>query len=52
MKVVAPDVDAYQRLIDRLLEAGLGIERYYSYIVTKSVKDGAALPIRRLVDGV
>ncbi|HEX9906763.1 MAG TPA: Lrp/AsnC family transcriptional regulator [Propylenella sp.] len=48
MKVVVPDIDAYQRLIDRLLEAGLGIERYYSYVVTKTVKAGVALPLRRL----
>jgi len=38
MKLVVPDVDAYQRLMDRLLEAGIGIERYFGYIVTKPVK--------------
>ena len=48
MKVAVPDIDAYQRLIDRLLEAGLGIERYYSYVVTKTVKAGVELPLRRL----
>jgi Lrp/AsnC family transcriptional regulator of ectoine degradation len=47
-KVVVPEVDSYQRLMDRLLEADIGIERYYSYIVTKTVKEGAALPISRL----
>jgi Lrp/AsnC family transcriptional regulator of ectoine degradation len=52
MKVVVPDVDAYQRLIDGLLEDGLGIERYYSYIVTKAVKEGGALPLDRLAGGV
>ncbi len=52
MKVVVPDVDAYQRLIDGMLEAGLGIERYYSYVVTKTVKAGAVLPLTRLADGV
>lgn len=49
MKVVAPDVDAYQRLMDGLLEQDLEIERYYSYIVTKSVKETAELPIDRLL---
>jgi Lrp/AsnC family transcriptional regulator of ectoine degradation len=48
MKVVVPDVDTYQRLIDRLLQEGIGIERYYSYIVTKTVKEGTALPLDRL----
>ncbi|MDF0600311.1 Lrp/AsnC family transcriptional regulator [Psychromarinibacter sp. C21-152] len=40
LRLVVADVDAYQRLMDRLLDAGLGIERYYGYIVTKPVKDG------------
>lgn len=51
MKVIIKDVDAYQRLMDRLLAADLGIERYYSYIVTKPVKEGAELPLRELMDG-
>jgi Lrp/AsnC family transcriptional regulator of ectoine degradation len=44
LKVVADDIDAYQRLIDRLLQLDLGIERYFTYVVTKSVKaqDGVA----------
>jgi Lrp/AsnC family transcriptional regulator of ectoine degradation len=50
MKVVVPDVDAYQRLIDRMLEGGLRIERYYSYIVTKAVKEAAPLPLDRLTE--
>ncbi|GLK71450.1 Lrp/AsnC family transcriptional regulator [Ancylobacter dichloromethanicus] len=37
MRVVVPDIDSYQRLIDRLLEPRIGIERYFSYVVTKSV---------------
>jgi Lrp/AsnC family transcriptional regulator of ectoine degradation len=37
MRVVTPDIDSYQRLIDRLLEPAIGIERYYTYVVTKSV---------------
>ncbi len=34
----ARDIDHYQRFIDALLLEDLGIERYYTYIVTKSVK--------------
>ena len=37
MRVVVPDIDSYQRLIDRLLDPAIGIERYYTYVVTKSV---------------
>jgi len=38
LKVVCDDIDSYQRLMDRLLTQDLGIERYFTYIVTKSVK--------------
>ncbi|HIX60980.1 MAG TPA: Lrp/AsnC ligand binding domain-containing protein, partial [Candidatus Halomonas stercoripullorum] len=38
MKVEADSVDAYQRLIDEWLVSDVGIERYYTYIVTKAVK--------------
>jgi Lrp/AsnC family transcriptional regulator, regulator of ectoine-degradation genes len=41
LKLVVRDVDAYQRLMDRLLEAGIGIDRYFGYIVTKPVKSRA-----------
>ena len=50
VKVVARDIDAYQRLVDRLLERDIGIDRYFTYIVTKSVKDSSALPLDRLFD--
>lgn len=38
LKIVSEDIDAYQRLIDRLLKLDLGIERYFTYVVTKNVK--------------
>ncbi|MFI8481920.1 Lrp/AsnC family transcriptional regulator [Pseudomonas sp. NPDC078700] len=38
IKVMAQDIDQYQRLIDRWLMADLGIERYFTYIVTKTIK--------------
>lgn len=44
LKIVATDIDAYQRLIDGLLDRELGIERYFTYIVTKTVKE-TDLPI-------
>ncbi|MBE3637310.1 Lrp/AsnC family transcriptional regulator [Mangrovicoccus algicola] len=39
MQVVARDVAAFQELMDALLESRAGLRRYYSYIVTKPVKD-------------
>lgn len=49
IKVVTRDVDAYQRLVSRLLNAGIGIDRYFTYIVTKPVKQATELPIGDLL---
>lgn len=38
LKVVARDVPAYQSFIDDLLSQNIGIERYFTYVVTKVVK--------------
>lgn len=38
LRVVVPDIDSYQRLIDRLLAPQIGIERYFSYVVTKTIR--------------
>lgn len=50
MKVMARDIDAYQRLVDALLERELGIDRYFTYIVIKTVKDEMALPLAELIE--
>jgi Lrp/AsnC family transcriptional regulator of ectoine degradation len=51
MKIMARDIDAYQRLVDALLERELGIDRYFTYIVIKTVKEETVLPIGELVGG-
>jgi Lrp/AsnC family transcriptional regulator, regulator of ectoine-degradation genes len=38
LRVVTPDIDSYQRLIDGLLADEIGIDRYFTYIVTKTIK--------------
>jgi len=38
LHVVSRDIDHYQRFIDSLLMDEIGIERYFTYIVTKVVK--------------
>lgn len=48
LKVMTRDIDAYQRLIDSLLEREIGIDRYFTYIVTKTVKDDTVLPVAEL----
>jgi Lrp/AsnC family transcriptional regulator of ectoine degradation len=50
MKIMARDIDAYQRLVDALLERELGIDRYFTYIVIKTVKDEMALPLAELIE--
>src|SRR5688572_24998188 len=49
LKVVTSDIDAYQRLVDGLLEREIGIDRYFTYIVTRTVKDETALPVAELI---
>jgi Lrp/AsnC family transcriptional regulator, regulator of ectoine-degradation genes len=44
LHVVSRDIDHYQRFIDSLLVEELGIERYFTYIVTKVVKNAAEGP--------
>lgn len=38
MKVVAPDLEHFQQVMDTLLKGELGIGRYMTYIVTRTVK--------------
>ncbi|MGD1877601.1 MAG: Lrp/AsnC family transcriptional regulator [Kiloniellaceae bacterium] len=47
IEVVAGDVAAYQALIDEILERRVGVKRYFTFVVTKPVKD-APPPLARL----
>lgn len=49
MKVVTTDIESYQNLIDRLLDAKIGIGRYFTYIVTKPVKPPRGAPLEHLL---
>jgi Lrp/AsnC family transcriptional regulator of ectoine degradation len=44
LHVRARDIDQYQRFIDSLLLENLGIDRYFTYIVTKTIKTGLVIP--------
>lgn len=48
--VVAADIVAYQRFIDGWLEDGMGVERYFTYVVTRTVKQDRAFPLERFWD--
>jgi Lrp/AsnC family transcriptional regulator of ectoine degradation len=49
LQIVTRDIYSYQRLVDHLLEAKVGLTRYFTYVVTKSVKL-APPPLDLLVD--
>ncbi|WP_138468652.1 Lrp/AsnC family transcriptional regulator [Poseidonocella sp. HB161398] len=51
LQIVTRDVDAYQRLIDALLDQRIGIARYFTYVVTKQVKGGGLPPLELLSGG-
>ena len=48
MKFICKDVDAYQRLVDEILQADIGLKRYYTYVVTKPVKSTPGVPFATL----
>ncbi len=52
LQIVTRDIDAYQRLIDTLLDARIGIARYFTYIVTKQVKGGGMPPLGLFADNL
>ncbi len=49
LKVMTLDIDHYQRVIDGLLLADVGIDRYFTYIVTKQVKASSGPPLTALL---
>lgn len=48
LKFVTCNVPHYQDVIQRLLEAGVGVEKYFSYVVIKSVFAKQHYPIEKL----
>lgn len=46
------DIDAYQRLVDSLLEADIGLARYFTYIVTKTIKSAELPPVAPGAEGL
>lgn len=50
LRFVVLDIVDYQKKIDDLLDANLGISRYFTYVVTKPVKVSQGWPIQTLVD--
>jgi Lrp/AsnC family transcriptional regulator of ectoine degradation len=49
LQVVTRDIESYQQLIDALLDARIGLARYFTYVVTKPVKGGGVPPFALLL---
>jgi Lrp/AsnC family transcriptional regulator, regulator of ectoine-degradation genes len=45
MRVAAQSMASYQEFMEKLLEKPLGIEQYFSLIVTKPIKSNAPIPL-------
>lgn len=48
LKIAVKGVDEYQQLVDTLLDSGIGLKKYFTYIVTKRVKKTHNIPISLL----
>ena len=51
LQIVTRDIDAYQRLMDAMLDARIGLARYFTYVVTKPVKGTGMPPISLIAGG-
>ncbi|TWH01224.1 Lrp/AsnC family transcriptional regulator of ectoine degradation [Mesorhizobium sp. J18] len=51
LQIITRDIDSYQRLIDHLLDSKVGLARYFTYVVTKPVKQSKHLPLSLLLSG-
>jgi Lrp/AsnC family transcriptional regulator, regulator of ectoine-degradation genes len=49
LQIVTGDIDSYQRLIDTMLDARIGLSRYFTYIVTKPVKAPGTIPFAAIL---
>lgn len=49
LRIMAADIDAYQRLVDGLLDREIGIARYFTYIITKTIKEDTVLALSTLL---
>ncbi len=49
LQIVTRDIDAYQALMDVMLDSGIGVSRYFTYVVTKPVKGAGPPPLNVLL---
>ncbi|WP_287197930.1 Lrp/AsnC family transcriptional regulator [Mesorhizobium sp.] len=49
MKLVVTGIGRYNEILERFLSTELGVEKYYTYLVTRASKDGQTLRVRDIV---
>jgi DNA-binding Lrp family transcriptional regulator len=49
LKFVVGNVAKYQELMESILDLNLGVEKYFSYIVTKTIFDREGVPVKFLL---
>ncbi|GGF50315.1 AsnC family transcriptional regulator [Azorhizobium oxalatiphilum] len=50
LKFVIRSVAKYQELMETMLDRNIGVEKYFSYIVIKTIYDRGAVPVKSLMD--
>lgn len=51
VKFVTRSVSHYQEVIEGILERDIGVEKYFSYVVIKTILDDDAVPLTSLLPG-
>ena len=49
LRVAVRDITGYQAIMEKLLTDEVGISRYFTFVVTKAVKDDPMLPIAEVM---
>ncbi|MGO4174746.1 Lrp/AsnC family transcriptional regulator [Bosea sp. TAF32] len=50
LKFVTKNVARYQELMEGILERNIGVEKYFSYIVIKTILDKGHVPVKYILD--
>lgn len=52
LRCVVSNIDSYQQVIERVLHAELGIQRYWTHVVTKAIKPFRGVPLQQLLPDI
>ena len=50
LKFVVRNIDRYQAMMEAMLESDIGVEKYFSYVVLKTVIDLESVPLASLIE--